>query len=77
MSQFVQITGANPQATFRFSRIGNALAGLIGHSRRPHETAAIYSVEGLDRAPSPPFALLLVYFYGLQRHFDPVYEDMT
>lgn len=77
MSQFVQITGANPQATFRFSRVGDALAGQIDHSRRPHETAVIYSVEGLDRAPSQPFALLLVNFYGLQRHFDPVYEVMT
>ncbi len=34
-------------------------------------------VEALERATSPPLALLLAAFCRTWRHFDPVYESMA
>ncbi len=77
MRQFVRKTGAKPKEAPWLSRLCSALTGHIGHIRRDVQPALICGVEGLNRILDTLFTLLLAYFNGLARHFDPVYECVT
>ncbi len=77
MKQFVWITGAGTQETPWFSRACDTLAGKIGHTASDTQPASPCGVEGLNRTQGTLCGLLLAWFSGLTRHFDPVYESMT
>ncbi len=58
MNQFFQLQGASLQATFRFSRTCNAVAGQIDHIQRTPlllQSAASKSLEGQKARPAPFF----------------------